>query len=354
MTYLAEEVGLGRDGAAEVITTYPDLLGLSVEKNIAHTVKFLEEEGVPFLVEEDGAGREGAADIILKIPSLLGLDVERTLQQNLRNLQKSKTFYNAHGPAARLEIANQFIAMPIVARLRLLESIGQAGTFAAFNIIELTDKAFCKRVGVQEKQYDAELSAYFTKHRERRSAIRQLSQHEIDAKVRKLWRKQSYRDLNDLTLAEAAESRKFCIYFGTTYRECGVEFLRWLITPSRGKSKRLPRLVWPDGTLITKKPAKSLLGFVWVEMGAYKLNKNACGVEAGLQQMLEDHPPGVKLHRVVGAGTDQEREHFDRDKHSYRVFMTVARITHHRFHLGDWDARRRVMEINGYEVHIIL
>ena len=54
LRYLAEEVGLGRDGAAKVILRCPQVLGFNVECNLTPKVRFL--------VEETGAGREGAAD----------------------------------------------------------------------------------------------------------------------------------------------------------------------------------------------------------------------------------------------------------------------------------------------------
>ena len=42
--YLAEELGLGRDGAVKVITKCPQVLGMSVEDNIAPKVRYLAEE----------------------------------------------------------------------------------------------------------------------------------------------------------------------------------------------------------------------------------------------------------------------------------------------------------------------
>jgi hypothetical protein len=75
LRYLAEEVGLGRDGAAKVILRCPQVLGFNVECNLTPKVRFL--------VEETGAGREGAADLILAYPSLLCMSIERTLRPTL-------------------------------------------------------------------------------------------------------------------------------------------------------------------------------------------------------------------------------------------------------------------------------
>jgi len=117
--FLAEEAGLGKDGAAKVIVGYPQLLGFSVEKNIAPAVRFLTEqlvlgrEGaakvitefpdllllggsvestfaptVRYLSEEMGLGMDGAVKAVMTSPQLLGCSVERTLEPAMRYLEE--------------------------------------------------------------------------------------------------------------------------------------------------------------------------------------------------------------------------------------------------------------------------
>jgi hypothetical protein len=66
--YLAEELGLGRDGAVKVITKCPQVLAMSIEDNIAPKVRYL--------AEEVGLGNDGTAKVIARFPIVLGLSVE--------------------------------------------------------------------------------------------------------------------------------------------------------------------------------------------------------------------------------------------------------------------------------------
>ena len=80
--FLAEEAGLGKDGAAKVITEFPDLLllGGSVESTFAPTVRYLSEEM--------GLGMDGAVKAVMTSPQLLGCSVERTLEPAMRYLEE--------------------------------------------------------------------------------------------------------------------------------------------------------------------------------------------------------------------------------------------------------------------------
>jgi hypothetical protein len=115
--YLEEELGLGRDGAANVIARCPQVLSMSAEESIAPKVKFLAEEA--------GAGREGAAAIILARPAPLRLSIERKLRPTLR-------FVEDDFPDTILDVtmslATNSLAGRLVPRVRLLQRWGGAGS----------------------------------------------------------------------------------------------------------------------------------------------------------------------------------------------------------------------------------
>ena len=155
MRYLAEDVGLGRDGAAKVITAIPQVLSLSVEKNLRPKVMFL--------VEEAGAGREGAAVIIMKDPSLLRKSVELNLRPTLRFLLDN--FPDISGSQAML-LASYSLSGRLVPRVRLLQRHGQAGHFAASTMAVRKPATFCAMVGIKIEEYDAEVAACEKEHAE--------------------------------------------------------------------------------------------------------------------------------------------------------------------------------------------
>jgi mTERF domain-containing protein len=157
--YLEEEVGLGRAGAVEVITRHPKVLSLSVEDNIAPKVQFL--------AEEVGAGREGAADIILQQPTMLSLSIERKLRPTLRFALEH--FPDANAADIIPNIATHSLAGRLVPRMRLLRKHGEAGRFAASTMAKLTPAEFCARVGVTEEEYDAEVAECVREHAEKHS-----------------------------------------------------------------------------------------------------------------------------------------------------------------------------------------
>ena len=179
-----------------------------------------------------------------------------------------------------------------------------------------------------------------------------MDQTKVDNEVQRLWSTRRYDVFGDLTLTEVVESMAFSIYFGTTSRirseEAFTVFGRLF-----GKG---PILVRPNGRHFTAKEAEDELGFVCVDLDVYSLNNTACGVEKGLQQKLSGHHgrtiKGVQLHRRAGAGNNKEKKNYDPTKHCTYVFMTVARITAHNFHLPDSDDRRWDMEVNGVQVRI--
>ena len=55
---------------------------------------------------------------------------------------------------------------------------------------------------------------------------------------------------------------------------------------------------------------------------------------------------------MVGAGNNKEKKNYDPKKDCTYVFMAIARITEHSFHLPDGDPQRWVMGINYREVLI--
>ena len=144
---------MGRDGAAKVITRFPQVLGLSVEDNLAPKVMFL--------VEDAGAGREGAADIILTQPSLLSMSIERNLRPKLHFLLDK--FPGTSGAQA-MKLALHSLAGKLMPRMRLLESHGMAGLFSASTIAGYSTAKFRERVGVTEEEYDAEVEVCKREH----------------------------------------------------------------------------------------------------------------------------------------------------------------------------------------------
>jgi hypothetical protein len=153
--YLQEEMGLGKEGAAKVIFKFPKLLGYSVDNNLRPTVKFL--------VEEAGAGPEGAADIILQIPSLLGMSIELNLRPTLHFLVDN--FPGISGVQA-MKLAAHSLVGKLLPRVRLLESVGQTGRFAASSVAVLTTPKFCEKVGVTLEEYNAEVEVCKIEHQE--------------------------------------------------------------------------------------------------------------------------------------------------------------------------------------------
>ena len=156
---------------------------------------------VSTLEEAFGVGPEGAASIILKNPTLLGLNVEPTLRSYIRLFMKLPPSGTSEARAVKL--ARYHLARVLVPRLQLLESNGQAGMFTdALELTAHTDAEFCKAAGVKRKEYAAQVATF----EERYLEITEMPQHEMDAKVRKLWNKR-YPALDDLTLAAAVESK---------------------------------------------------------------------------------------------------------------------------------------------------
>ena len=154
--YLAEELGLGKDGAVKVIAGCPSMLGMSVEDNISPKVRYL--------AEEVGAGREGAAALILLCPTLFNYSIERKLRPTLRFLLEHFPDTNA----ARLaSLARYSLAVRLVPRVRLLQRHGQAGRFAASYIGMLTNDKFCEKVGIMKEEYDAEVAACVREYAEK-------------------------------------------------------------------------------------------------------------------------------------------------------------------------------------------
>jgi len=150
--YLAEDMGLGREGAAKLITTLPQVLGLSVEDNITPKVRYLAEElglgkdgaakliarcpqvlsysvddnialKVRFLAEVAGTGREGAAEIILARPALLRLSIDRNLRPTLRFVEDN---FPDTSLAVTMSLATHSLAGRLVPRVRLLQRWGCA------------------------------------------------------------------------------------------------------------------------------------------------------------------------------------------------------------------------------------
>jgi hypothetical protein len=76
--YIKQELGLGKDEAAKVISKFPNLLGSSVENTITPIVQYLEEEV--------GLGKDETVKVITKFPNLLGLSVENALAPTVRQV----------------------------------------------------------------------------------------------------------------------------------------------------------------------------------------------------------------------------------------------------------------------------
>jgi len=161
--YLAEELGLGRDGAAKVIVRFPSVLGLSVEENLAPKVRYLSEEwaGLEYLLGGEWAGAVKVIAIILASPTLLGMSIENKLRPTLR-------FAEEHFPdsdsANLASLATYSLAGRLEPRVQLLRRHGQAGRFAASTIGRLTNETFCEKVGIAIEDYDAEVAACVKEH----------------------------------------------------------------------------------------------------------------------------------------------------------------------------------------------
>ena len=162
--YLAEELGLGRDGAAKVITRAPNVLGLSIENCIAPKVMYLEEEL--------GLGRAGAVKVIIGRPSVLNMSVEDNIAPKVKFLAEEAGFGCENSPDTNasmlVSVASYSLAGRLVPRVRLLRKHGQAGRFAASGIGQLTNDTFCEKVGITMEENDAEVAACVREHAEKR------------------------------------------------------------------------------------------------------------------------------------------------------------------------------------------
>jgi mTERF domain-containing protein len=113
--YLAEELGLGWDGAVKVIAKYPSVLGFNAEHNLAPKVRYL--------AEELGLGRDGAAKLITTFPIVLELSVDRKLRPTLRFVENN--FPNT-SLTVTMHLATYSLAGRLVPRVRLLQRWGGA------------------------------------------------------------------------------------------------------------------------------------------------------------------------------------------------------------------------------------
>jgi len=191
--YLVVDVGLGREGAVKVITRCPQVLGYSVENNIAPTVRYLEEEM--------GLGKEGAAKVIFKFPSLLGYSVDNNLRPTVeflaeeagaghegaadiilsspsllglsieRNLRPTLHFLLEKFPGTSgvqaINLSTHSLAGKFVPRVRLPERHGMTGRFSASIIATYTTVKFCEKVGITTEEYDAEVARCKMDHEKR-------------------------------------------------------------------------------------------------------------------------------------------------------------------------------------------
>jgi hypothetical protein len=136
------------------------------------------------------------------------------------------------------------------------------------------------------------------------------SEEETDALCEQLFNKR-FALLDNMTMREAIERKKFAMYIGTTKLAPKAEALRWMtkrgaqnqgVTRSghvvyKGQRNR-PVLVHFDGTCITMKEAQEEFGAKSVITSSSRLRLNETSLEDALQTPIQPERLGLgRLHR---------------------------------------------------------
>ena len=148
VNYLAENLGLGHEGAVKTVRKFPPMLGYSLEGNIKPTVRYL--------AEELGLGQEGAAEAVRKLPQVLGYSVEG-------NIKPTLAFIISHFPDSTISNAISLIAFSLIGRMmprvNILKRHGMMGKWSVGTVMTRTNIKFCETVGIDEDEYDHEVVA---------------------------------------------------------------------------------------------------------------------------------------------------------------------------------------------------
>ena len=109
-----------------------------------------------YLAEELGLGREGAAKVVRRQPAVLGLSVEANINPKLAfiSLHFANIFvYDALGLVCYSRIGR------MVPRVNLLERYDMLGKWRAGTVLKSTNPKYCKMVGIHKDEYDCEVAA---------------------------------------------------------------------------------------------------------------------------------------------------------------------------------------------------